>query len=139
MRVAPQVAGGDGGGKTSYARLIREIIEAYHLDFEQVGRWTMEQLYIAVVDKDKLPKEIKPGTVTMSYEEAIAAGIIRSGESKSPRPLAPGETIEDRMDRVFRQSLQPKKIKPPHGTRQPVNATEIVKEPRRRRRKHGDK
>ncbi len=95
----------------------------------------MEQLYIAVVDKDKLPKELKPGTVTMSYEEALAAGIVRSSQAQQPRPLAPGETIEQRMDRIFRESRQPKKPKPPVGRRQAVNASEIVKEPRRRRRR----
>ncbi len=96
----------------------------------------MEQLYIAVVDKERLPKTLQAGTVNISYEEAIAAGLIKQN---LPTPKETGETPQQRMDRIVRESRQPKQAKPPMGTRRAVNAAEIVKEPRRRRRKHGDK
>ena len=67
-------------------------MEGYQLSPTEIAKWTLDQLYLAVVDKNKLPKQRqKPGTMTVSYEEALAMGLFdkdKSGDGIDHRAAA---------------------------------------------------
>lgn len=124
----------------SYARLVREIIEAYHLDFSVVASWTMEQLYIAVVEKERLPKTLKSGTVSIPYSQAIAAGLVRQPANVHPDATDGGETMEQRMDRIYREHMEKTRPNVPGIAMREADA--VIPQPeeagrRRRRRRRG--
>lgn len=86
----------------------------------------MEQLYFAVTRKEDLPKTRKPGSLSMSYEQALAAGIIK-------QPATPSVTEEElraRMRSVFEKSRGRQKEKQAPAGPSP-------EEPRRRGRRRG--
>ena len=80
----------------SYARLFRDIAEGYQIDVAAIAHWTMDQLYMACCDKEKvLPKRRLPkGRVLMTQEDIIGKYGDEAAKGTPPRNERPVESLD---------------------------------------------